>query len=364
MRANTLTTTGAALRITKIVLSAAIGALLCAVLPAAAVGAQASQQERAGGIGLRLVEAPVAAKDDPRARIYIVDHLAPGAVIQRRVEVSNTTVADEDIVLYAAAASIHDGTFVGAAGRAPNDLSSWTSVSPASTRVTAGGTQAAMVTISVPADAAPGEQYGVIWAEARSTPDGGGGVTQVSRVGIRLYVSVGPGGAPAADFSIDALTAERSADREPVVSATVRNTGGRALDMKGSLILTNGPGGLTAGPFPAELGSTLAVGDTQAVRITLDERLPDGPWDAVVTLESGLTERSASASITFPASGSAASVLIAPSQGQPWPLILVSAGIAVLLAVVGWVLQRGRRLRRWVPTHGVTSRLVEVDRTP
>ena len=362
MRTNPLTTSGVARRITNIVLLAAIGVLLGAALPTA-VGAQASQEKRPGGIGLRLVDAPIAAKDDRRARIYIVDHLAPGAVIQRRVEVSNTTTDAEDVVLYAAAASIHDGTFVGAAGRAPNDLASWTSLSPASTRVTAGGTQTAVVTITVPADAAPGEQYGVVWAEARSTPDADRGVTQVSRVGIRLYVSVGPGAAPAADFSIDALTAERSAEGEPVVSATVRNTGGRALDMKGSLVLTNGPGGLTAGPFPAELGSTLAIGDTQAVRIALDERLPDGPWDAVVTLESGLTQRSANASITFPASGSAASVLIEPSPGPPWPLVLIGTGIAVLLAVAGWVLRRGRRPRSWVPTHGVTEPAVQVGRT-
>ena len=44
----------------------------------------------AGGIGLRLVDAPATARDDPRAQVYIVDHLAPGTVIHRRIEVSNT----------------------------------------------------------------------------------------------------------------------------------------------------------------------------------------------------------------------------------------------------------------------------------
>ena len=155
----------------------------------------------------------------------------------------------------------------------------------------AGGKLTATVTISVPADAAPGEQYGVVWAEARSAPNAGGGVTQVSRVGIRLYVSVGPGGAPAADFTIDSLTAERSAAGEPTVVASVHNTGGRALDMNGTLDLRGGPGGLSAGPFPATLGTTLAIGATAPVTIALDKALPAGPWDAEIILRSGLVEK-------------------------------------------------------------------------
>src|SRR5437762_204087 len=83
-----------------------------------------------------------------------------------------------------------------------------------------------------------------------SPPDTGGGITQVSRVGIRLYISVGAGGPPAAAFTIDTLTAQRSADGAPTVVAAVQNTGGRALDMNGSMELRNGPGGLSAGPYP------------------------------------------------------------------------------------------------------------------
>jgi hypothetical protein len=48
------------------------------------------------------------------------------------------------------------------------------------------------------------------------------------------------------------------------------------------------PGGLSAGPFPADLGTTLAIGAAEPITITLDRQLPDGPWDALVTLRSGL----------------------------------------------------------------------------
>src|SRR5207237_965624 len=58
----------------------------------------------AGGIGLQLVDAPVSAGDDPRAQIYIVDHIAPGTVVRRRIEVSDTTHSAAHVDLYAAAA--------------------------------------------------------------------------------------------------------------------------------------------------------------------------------------------------------------------------------------------------------------------
>ena len=46
--------------------------------------------------------------------------------------------------------------------------------------------------------------------------------------------------------------------------------------MTGTLTLTGGPGGLTAGPFPVALGTTLAPGDSAPVTATLDQQLPDG----------------------------------------------------------------------------------------
>ena len=325
---------------------AAVVMTTIAAAPANAAGAVYAPAPRAsapGSIGLRLVDVPLSAGNDPRARLYIVDHLAPGTVIRRRIEVTNTTASTERILLYAAAASIVKGTFLGASGHTPNDLSTWTSVSPREPDVPAGGHVMATVTITVPRDAAPGEQYGVVWAEARSAPVTGGGVVQVNRVGIRLYLSVGPGGQPAANFTIVSLTAERS-DGHPMVLASVHNTGGRALDMNGTLRLSAGPGGLSAGPFPATLGTTLAIGGTEPVTIALDKQLPAGPWDAQITLRSGLLERSARATITFPAAGAAPSVII--SSAQPaWLSAIIAGFILLLLLVIALILFLLRRRR-------------------
>jgi hypothetical protein len=328
---------------------------LGAVAPPASAGSTtrigSGEDEPVQGIGIRLTEAPVSAGEDPRAKVYIVDHLALGAVIERRIEVSNKTASPQHVVMYAAAATIDKGSFAAAAGDTPNELSTWTSVSPSDADIPAGGSVIATVTIAVPDDAAPGETYGVVWAQAQSGTSGG--VAQVSRVGIRLYLSVGSGGAPAPDFTIDVMTASRSSDEKPVVSATVKNTGGRALDMTGELRLSAGPGGLSAGPFPADLGTTLAIGATQPVSVTLDGRLPAGPWDASITLKSGLTERTVEATLTFPASGAARPVDTREVDTQVphdnrWALLLMLLGIAAL--IVAWTVLVSRRRRRRRPS--------------
>lgn len=333
----------------------ALSALLGTLLLTLAFGGTAAHGETpgpsvpapgSGGIGLRLLDVPATTKDDPRATLYVVDHLAPGQVVKRRVQVSNTTSAPVHIALYSAAASIKGGVFVGAEGHTRNELSTWTSLGPERLAVPAGGDAVTTVTIAVPADAAPGETYAAVWAEARSSASAQG-VTQVSRVGLRLYISVGPGGAPAPGFTIDSLTAERSAEGLPVVVASVHNTGGRALDMSGSLSLLGGPGGLNAGPYPATLGTTLAVRDTETVRVALDSRVPPGPWSAEITLRSGLLERTEKATLTFPQSGSSAPV----STARGWPrwagatlgALVVVLGLAVALLTRRRLAQRRAR---------------------
>jgi hypothetical protein len=305
--------------------------------------AHASHRARTpGGIGLRLVDVPIDAGSDPRAQIYIVDHLAPGTIIHRRIDVSNTSDSTARIALYAGAASISNGSFLGAAGQSQNELSTWTSVYPTSVEVAAGDSVMALVSIAVPSDAAPGEQYGVVWAEVRSAPTASSGIIQVSRVGIRIYLSVGPGGPPASNFTIDSVTAERSSDGQPMILATVRNTGGRALDMSGTLQLLAGPGGLSAGPFAADLGTTLAIGDTEPVTFVLDKQVPAGPWDARITLRSGLLERSAQATVTFPEIG-ASTPVNTTSMRAGWLYPAVAGLVGLLVLGVGLLVVIARR---------------------
>lgn len=313
---------------------AALVLTVALVTAVTAIPATAAPPELGGSLGIRLLEDP-AAGDDPRAMLYIIDHLAPGDRIDRKVEVSNSTGSTAQVSMYSSAATIVDGAFIGSEGRTPNDLSTWTTVTPSTIDVPAGGKRIADVSVVVPSDAPPGEQYGVIWAEVSMA---GGPVTQVSRVGVRQYISVGPGGAPASDFTISSLTADRSSEGLPIVRASVENTGGRALDVNGTLSLTDGPSGLNAGPFAAKLGNTLAPGDVQNVIIELGKDLPAGPWDAEVTMTSGLLERVSSATLTFPGEGADL-----PDTSTAWWLYVV--GALLLLLVVGlpaYLLRRRR----------------------
>jgi hypothetical protein len=321
------------------------------ILGAASVTAPTSAvaQNPPQTVGIRILDAPESRSNDPRARQYIIDHIAPGTTITRRVEISNDTPDTQVVQLYAAAGSIKDGNFQFGEGHAANDLTSWTTVDPPSVNPAGGDKSVATVTIAVPADASPGERYGVVWAELPAAVPQGGGVAAVNRVGVRIYLSIGEGGEPASDFEITTLEARRDGDGNPVVAATVHNTGGRALDLSGELRLTNGPGGLSAGPFEAKLGTTLGIGQTEPVLVVLDRAVPAGPWDAHIVLRSGLTERQASAKITFPAAAaSSAGPVSARSSSSSGSglLILIGAVIVAGLALFTFLLMRRRRRAR------------------
>lgn len=230
----------------------------------------------------------------------MVDHLNRGASITRTIEVSNTTSEESRLAVYPVAAEISDGAFSVIEGRSENELTEWIEVEPSSVTLGPGERQRATFTLTVPDDADDGERYGAIVAELPPRSASPGTVAVAQRVGIRIYLSVGEGSEPESDFEVDTLAAGRDDEGRPVVRTSVRNTGGRAVDLTGELRLLDGPGGVEAGPFPAQLPTTLAPGDEAPVTVTLDEDLPPGPWLARVTLRSGELERVAEATITFP----------------------------------------------------------------
>jgi len=293
-----------------------------------------------GGIGIRLV--PVSdASHDALASSYVVDRLAPGTSITRSVEIVNDTRARADVSVYPAAASLNRGTFTFAPGRSGNELSTWTSVSRGAFRLTPDTKSLDTLTIKVPNDASPGERYAVVWAEVSLPPPTAGGVTLVNRVGIRMYLSIGPGGAPPSNFTVGSIAASRLATGEPLVVATVRNSGLSTLDISGTLVLSNGPGGLGAGPLAVTLDKVLAPGVSEPASVRLNKELPRGPWHAELALTSGLIHRSAIATITFPPIVGVEKIQKSPSF--PTPAVLASIVLFVLLAIAVFALPVSRR---------------------
>jgi len=328
---------------------AVLAAGMCLAAPAAmasparsagSMGPADSASASPGSFGIRLVDIPVTEAADGRAWRYIVDFLHPGTVIHRRVAVDNRTGRLAHVLVYADAATIKNGDFIGDAGQTPSDLTTWTSVAQPELTLEPGETVMDMVTMRVPADAVRGERYGVIWAQesSRVQQPGQFAVLEVSRVGVRVYLAVGPGGPPPTNFAITSIVGGRGPGGSPQVDVKVRDTGERAIDLGGNVRLSNGPGNASAGPFPFQSGLTLAPGQSGTIKAILSKSTPDGPWQASVTLQSGITTRQGRAVIQF--ANLQASALVVP-RGT-----LIAAGVLVaILALTGWAVSRRYRYR-------------------
>ena len=293
-------------------------------------------------LGVRLVDVPVDEANNPRAYQYIIDFLPTGSVIHRRIMVINEEHQTATFTVYPDAARISGGMFIGEAGRTSNELTGWITVQHPS--VTLGPERSTMdlVTIRVPPGATRGEHYGVVWTE-QSVPvrsSGGLMLKDVARVGVRVYLAVGRGGAPPTSFTITSVTARQPDSSHPMLVAHVRNTGGRAVDLTGKAMLTSGPGGTSAGPFNERQTVTLAPGQSGDAVFPLPATLPAGSWVATVTLVSGVTTATARASVAIGGQPTAASWMNAATA-------VLGGGLMLALIVIGTVIgSHVWRLRR------------------
>jgi hypothetical protein len=322
-------------------LAAGILSILSPVAGAATSSSPSAAPGPLGTFGVRLVDVPVSEAGNPRALRYIIDYLPTGTVIHRRILVANDEARTARFTVYADAAYISGGEFVGYAGATRNELTNWISVQHPTVTLAAGTADMDMITIRVPPGATRGEHYGVIWVQQTATArarDRESGVVEISRVGVRLYVAVGRGGAPPTSFDITSVTGHLTDAGRPVIVAHVNNTGGRAIDVNGSASLADGPGGTSSGPFPAQRIVTLAPGQSWNITFAAPKSLPDGSWQVTVTLASGLTKATATAPIQLTAN-------VAPqaaTSGTPW-IWLALGGLVVLVVATGWYARQHRR---------------------
>jgi hypothetical protein len=315
------------------VIRSVILALLLAAVP---IQAMAAKPTPVGVVSIRLADASASPHDDPLARSAIVNSVGPGGTVHRQVEVINGTGSSQQVVVYSAGAAVSEGKFAFLPGREANDLVGWVTLDHDVLALTPRTTAMVNVTIHVPPDATPGERYGVVWTEVSVNP-AGGGITMVNRVGVRMYLTVGPGGPPAAGFEVSAPVAGRNGSGSPTISVQVRNTGGRTLDIGGTVDLSGGPGGIRAGPFPIHLRESIAPRGAETATVAFDKRLPDGPWDVRIDLRSGLTAAVAHAIVRFPP--------VAEAPLVPAVRVMVAAGSALLAAIALLLLVRRRRAR-------------------
>lgn len=290
-----------------------------------------------GSFGIRLVDVPVSAAADSRAWRYIVDFVHPGTEIRRRIAVQNNTPKAAVVRVYAGTATITHGEFVGGARQATSDLTAWTSVSHPVLKLAPWATAMDLVTIRVSPYASPGERYGVVWAQESSRASSAShlGIIEVNRVGVRIYLDVGPGGLPPTRFAITAITGGRTPGGSPEVVVSVRNTGQRAIDVGGTVSLSDGPGNFSSGLFAFQPGLTLAPGQSGQLTAVLAKTTPAGQWQANVTLRSGETMVKAHATIQLAAVQAAALAL----SGRT---LFAGGLLAIIALVIAW--PAGRKL--------------------
>lgn len=298
-----------------------------------------------GSIGIRLSDVTEGLADNPRAQAYIIDNLPPGTEMTRHIVVSNSTDAPVDLDLYVSAANVNEGSFNAGPKGSSNPLTSWIKLDKQGVRLDPGTEETVAVNINVPKNAPETEQYAVIWASTKAPETPSSGINAINRVGVRVYLSVGEGNGPPSDFSISSLVPVRNTDGSVSIVANVENTGGRAVDLSGTLNLSGGPGGLSV-PVISAPGSTIAPHKSGEVTIPVPEsaNFPAGPWKAEVKLESGFNKHDMSASITFPDKGAGAAV---GASSSGWPIgawIGIAVGILVVaLALAVYVLRHRRR---------------------
>lgn len=318
-----------------LMLVVAAGTLIPAATALAGTGpAAGSALQR---FGVRLVDVPVSEAGNPRALRYIIDHLPPGAVIHRRIRVVNQESRTAHFTVYPDAARISRGYFIGDAGETRSELTSWITIQHRSLTLRPHTGVMDMVTIRVPRKPTRGEHYGVIWAQqvSRVPMATGFAIKEVNRVGIRMYLDIGPGGVLPTRFTITSIAGHRSASGRPYITALAHNTGGLAVDLDGTVRLTGGPGHTSAGPFSAQQVTTLAPGQSWTMTFAPGSRIPSGPWTATITLVSGLTRRTATATIQF--SGSPADTGWATRL-----LIMISVAVVVIALLIVAKFRLGR----------------------
>ncbi|GIG88496.1 hypothetical protein [Plantactinospora endophytica] len=320
----------------------AVTAGLTLQLTPATVAASAAV-DSGGALEVR-VAVPPGDKPSDADLTRLAAHARPGDVVDRWIEVVNPSRLRQHVTVYPAGATIRNDTFSYAEGRTGNELSRWTRVPSSTFRLEPRAKKPVRIRLTVPASAAPGERYAVIWAQiaaaAPKSPKRAGKAPPARRTGLRVYLNVGTGAEPQPAFEIVGMRAEQTARGVPVVVAQVRNTGPRALDPHGTLRLSTASSPAALGPFTALGGVTIAPQSSGSMTVPLYGRLPAGPWNAELAVADGAVLRESKATLSLP-EPRPSSLVVTKDDGPSMILILAATG-----ALLGVLVLLGLRLRR------------------
>ncbi|MFI6066686.1 WxL protein peptidoglycan domain-containing protein [Micromonospora sp. NPDC051227] len=285
--------------------------------------------------------APSSAKG-PNGRPAFTYKLDSGATLTDYVAVTNHSARPLTLNLYASDAftTAQGGFDLLAGGQKPTDVGAWVRFTGATVTIPSTSRLDIPFTLTVPANATPGDHAGGIVASlAATTANAQGNQVAVDhRVGARIYLRVTGELQPA--LTVEDLRVRHTGSPNPLAGGTltatftVRNTG--------NVRLAGQPTLAASGPF--------GLGRRSVDAPALPEILPGGELTTTIRMTGvpPLFRLTVSAAVIPTAVGDqvldpqpAVDTARVPVWAVPWP----QTALLVLLAVVGWALIAARRRR-------------------
>lgn len=322
-------------------LSAALAALLAlSLLPLAAAPAVAATDDGDLTWGVRPSSATQGAQRDNYA--YTLD---PGGQVTDAIVVTNhDEAAPLELDIYAA-----DGYTTGSGqldllprDEASSGLGTWVQLSSTHLSIAPRASVDVPFTLTVPADATPGDHVGGIVTSVSTTGDSGVSVDR--RLGIRIAARVAGDLAPALAIENPALTYDASANPFGAGSATVRytvrNTGNVALTGEQYVSVAGPLGWFRAAPEKIDPLPVLLPGESREVTVAVPGVVPAFALDATVRIEPvyGDVDETGPA---IPVAEAGAS-----TPAVPWAAVVAIVLLALIVLVAVIAGRRGRRRRR------------------
>jgi hypothetical protein len=308
--------------------------LLLAALTATPLGPLAAQTPGTGE-GVNVVPVQGSAFRDPTGSFVELGEVELGRAVADAVLVRSTLREDVEVLLYGADAVPARGGGFGFDGRGEpaEQVGAWLRLDQPSVVVPAGGSVEVPFTVTVPPGTPGGEYVGAVVAEPADQAVGSG-VGTVTRFAMSVYLRV-PGGAAGAtpgrgrpDGRFTASELELRKDGEAVCPVvTYRNESQDILDPV-ARVRVDGPLGRASG-YEQKAGGVLP--DTEATVVLPCLSRPPGPGTRVVVeLETPRGEQR----------------LEADAAWLPWPFVVASTSLLLLVLALLALLLRGLRRRR------------------
>lgn len=231
-----------------------------------------------------------ATADGPSSRPAFTYAVRAGAAIEDYVLVVNPSDEALTLRMYASdAVTTSEGLFdLRVAGDRSVDVGSWVTLEIPEVTIPAGGRTIVPFTLTVPANATPGDHIGGIVASlaTAATGDAGSRVLVDRRVGVRIYLRVDGPLEPELEITSVSVTHRPSIDPRGggvTVDYTVSNVGNVRL-AAGQRVRVSGPFGVELGAVDAGALPELLPGNSLTRSVTLDRVFPAGSLHAEVVL--------------------------------------------------------------------------------